>query len=190
MPRAIVGRYLRQLGSGTIYGWTPMLAKRKDMQEIDPASARVRIDALKEQIKARIENITNPARIAVAKARLETINKLSKELSELEKVTAAAEEEQRKEAETAILAQTPALKPDDIDTSKKGPVDPEIIEEERKGRILTEDKEYQSILAMKTGQEITNYLAANFGMKENPKQALEKLRFVALEKRKERVFEV
>lgn len=160
------------------------------MAEIDPASALVRIDALKQQIQARIENLRNPAKIAAAKLKIETITKLSKELAALEGDVASAEEADRKEAEEAILGVKPKLKLDDIDTSKKGETDAMVAEEERKSRILTEDKEYQSILAMKTGQDVVNYLAANYGVKESPKQAIEKLRFIALEKRKERVFEV
>lgn len=160
------------------------------MSEIDPASAKVRIDALKDQLAARIEGLQNPARIAAAKAKLEAITKLSKELTSLEATVASAEEEQKKEAEEAILGAKPTLKPDDLDTSKKGEIDAAVEEEDRKSRILAEDKEYQSILTMKTSQELVNYLAANFGLKENPKQAPEKLRFTALQKRKERVFEV
>lgn len=190
MPRAIEGRFLRQLGSGHIYGWTPMLAKRKDMAEIDPESAKVRIAALKEQLEARLAGIKDPQRLANAKARIELIAKLSKELAMLEGEVASADEAQKKEAEAAILGEKPQLKPGDIDTSKKGEIDAAVAEEERKSRILAEDKEYQSILAMKTSQEIANYLTVNFGMKESPKQAPEKLRFLALEKRKERVFEV
>jgi hypothetical protein len=190
MPTNTTERYLRQLGSGHLYAWTPTLAKRHDMQEIDPESAKVRIDALREQMNSRIANIKDPQRLANAKARIETITKLSKELSMLEGDLSAAEQVEKQEIEAEILGEKPALRHDDIDTSRKGPIDPEIIEEERKGCILTEDKEYQGILAMKTKQEVIEYLAANFGVKEEAKQPLEKLRFVALEKRKERIFEV
>jgi hypothetical protein len=183
-------RYLRQLGSGHIYGWTPTLAKRHDMQEMDPNSAKTRIDAQVEQQAARAANLKDPQRLANAKARIETITKLSEELARLEGDLDTSEKAENQEAEAAILGERPKLRPDDIETHKKGPIDPDTMEEERKGRILSGDKEYQGILAMKTKQEVIDYLAANFGVKEEAKQPLEKLRFVALEKRKERVFEV
>jgi len=191
MPKpASTGRFLRQLGSGHIYAWTPTLAKRKDMQEIDPESAQVRINAMKTTIAARLSNIKDPERLAAMQARVETVTRLSRELAKLEGDLEAVECMEKKDAEKAILGEKPTLKPGDIDTSKKGAVDPAVQEEDRKSRILAEDKEYQSILAMKTKQEVLDYLAASFGVKEEAKQPLEKLRFVALEKRKERVFEV
>jgi hypothetical protein len=183
-------RFLRQLKSGTIYHWTPILARRKDMVEIDPESAKTRIRALKGQLESRIATIKNPERLAAAKQRIETITKLSQELNMLEGDLLAAEEAEKQEAEAALLGEKPKLQPNDIDPSKKGEIDPVVAEEERKGRIMGEDKEYQSILAMRTKQEIIDYLAANFATIADPKQPLEKLRHVALEKRKERVFEV
>lgn len=160
------------------------------MQEIDPDTAKTRIDAMKEQLTARLENIKDPARLARARERIQTIARMSKELSALEGEVASAEEAEKQDALTAILGAKPKLKADDIDLSKKGPVDPEIIEEERKGKILGGDKEYQSILVMKTKQEVIDYLAANFGEKGDARQSIENLRAIALEKRKERVFEV
>jgi hypothetical protein len=188
---ANTGRFLRQLGGkGHIYAWTPTLAKRKDMIEIDAQTAEVRIASLKEQLAVRIANIKDPERLIATKARIEKIAKLAQELGMLEEDLAAVEELEKQATDAAILAEKPALKPDDIDLTKKPETNPDVIEEERKNRILSADKEYQSILAMRTKKELIDYLASNFGTIADPKQALEQLRFVALEKRKERVFEV
>jgi hypothetical protein len=190
MPEAKPDRFLRQLGSGHIYHWTPTLAKRKDMVEIDPESAMTRISALKDQVTARLARIKDPGMLTAAKEKIALINKLSQQLNTLEGELAAAEKAEKAEAEAAILGEKPKLKADDIDTSKKSEVDAAAAEDERRSRILADDKEYQSILAMTTKQQIIEYLAANFGVKGDSKQALEKLRYDALEKRKERVFEV
>jgi len=160
------------------------------MQEIDPSSAQFRINALKEQLAARIENIKDPEKLLAAKAKIETITKLSKELAALEAQTATAEEEQRKDAEALLTGKKPDLRHDDLDPSNKGQLDAALLEDDRKSRILAQDKEYQSILAMTTKAEVIDYLAAQFGIKEDARRQMEGLRFVALEKRKERVFEV
>jgi hypothetical protein len=186
MPQAERGRYLRQLGgNGTIYGWTRLLANRRDMVEIEAEVAETRFEATREQHNQRIAALKDPEIRSKAKARLENITKLAKELSILENELAAAEDTDRAEAVQAITGEPPVQF---IDQEKKI-INVEAMEEERKGKLLGENAEYQGILAMKDKADIITYLAVNFGEKADARQSLENLRYIALNKFKVRLFE-
>ena len=189
-------RFLRQLGTGHIYHWTPVLAKRKDMVEIDLQTATVRIESLKAALNARLAAAKDPAKIQEMREKMARLTSLSKELNALELEVAQSEKQAEEAAIKSISNEAPqpnTLGPDDIVPGQEGAPktdNAEVIEDEKRTRILAQDSEYQRILSMKTRQELAEYLTMNYGEKIDSKAGTERLRSVALRKREERVFEV
>lgn len=182
-----MSRYLRQVGSGHLYLWTETLAKRKDMVEEDLETVQRRIDAIKERKKLREAALQNE--LAAHGKEVSALTAASLELSALEAEEIEFQANQKKKEEYASAIDPKLLKPDDL-VKREREMTAEEIEEDRKSRILANDKEYQSVLAMRSKDAITLYLQENFGVLPDDKMKLEQLRVLALTKRAERIFEV
>ncbi len=185
MPQAEPGKFLRQVGTGRVYGWTERLAKRKDFVDIDTDVAESRMEATREQLEQRFAALKNPKRISDAKQRIETITKLAKELTIIEKDLTIAEDTERREAVQAVTGEPPVQMIDE----KKKEINTAAMEEERKGKILSGNFEYQKVLAMKDKKAILDYLLAAFGERGDARNSIENLRFITLAKLKARIFE-
>ncbi len=184
-------RYLRQLKTGRVYVWTPILAKRPDMVEVDLESAKVRIEALKARLAAR--EADRPKAAKEAKEKLQTLSAFAKELTSLENQLEDIEQAEAKATEKKLEGETAQpLKPNDIVTGKGMDRETQemLAEEERRARIMANDKEYQQILAMRKKKDITDHLAEFYGKKLDPDAyKLEELRNIALTEREKRVLE-
>lgn len=177
-------RYLRQLKTGRIYNYTPTLAKRADMTEIDLESANTRIEALKAQMA---QATVSPEQVAKRKEEAAKLTQVSGEIARLEKEAEEARAAQVEKAEAELLGEQ-APKPNDL-VKPKEHMTKEMEEEDRKSKILANDDEYNKILAMREKKEVLDYLAAGYGITEDVKKTLQVLKNIALEKRSERVFE-
>jgi hypothetical protein len=180
-------RYLRQIGSGHLYGWTETLAKRKDMVEEDLETVQRRIEAIKE--RKRLRQTSLAGELIAQGQELSALTAASLELSTLESEEIEIMSNQRKKEEYVSAIDPRLLKPDDL-VKREREMSAEEIEEDHKSRILAGDKEYQSVLAMRSKDAITLYLQENFGVLPDDKMKLEQLRVLALTKRAERIFEV
>jgi hypothetical protein len=185
MPQAEPGKFLRQVGTGRVYGWTERLAKRKDFVDIDTTIAESRMEATREQLEQRLASLKNPKRLANAKQRIETITKLAKELTIIEKDLTIAEDTERREAVQAATGEPPVQMVDE----KAKEINAAAMEEVRQGKILGENSEYQKVLAMKDKKSILDYLLSSFGERGDARNSIENLRFITLTKLKARIFE-
>ena len=177
-------RYLRQLKTGRIYIYTPKLAKRADMTEINLETANTRIQALKAQMA---EATVTPEEIAKRKQEASKLTQVSEEIARLEREAEEVRKAQVDKAEKELLGDQ-KFNPDDLVKTKE-PLTKVEEEEDRKSKILANDQEFNKVLAMREKKEVLDYLAASFGITEDPKKTLPLLKNIALEKRKERVFE-
>jgi len=182
-----MNRYLRQTKSGTIYAWTPTLAKRSDMVEIDVETAELRIEAQKSRLKARMK--ASPELLTQQKDTIQKLTAISKELTGLEEVEAVLEKAEKVRLRTEISAISDNLNPDDIIKTEK-PLTAEELKELERANKLMGDKEYQSISAMNTVEELGDYLKANYGILPPKKASVPFLKNMAQEQRERRIFEV
>lgn len=178
---AIAQRFLRQLGSGTIYHYTETLAKRGDMVPFDQDQAKIRIDAAKKNL-ADLKKLRGPEAQAIhteamLKAR-ETSDTLTKLEREIEDETAAIEADGKKGIDDS----------GDIKTKNRILTDEEI-ELERKDAIIAKDPHILNIMSMKSKKEVRAYLLAEFGEDPGEEAKYDVLKNIAIGKRTDRLFE-
>jgi hypothetical protein len=179
-------RYLRQVKSGTIYHWTPTLAKRKDMVEIDLKTAQIRIESQKASLAARLA--ARPIKAESEKQELSELSAVSKQIAELETVEEEIDKAEKAKLKADISAMSQQINPDDIIKTDRPLSEEETKELERANR-LSSDNEYQSILAMNAIEELADYLKANYGIVPPKKATVAILKNMSLEQRERRIFE-
>lgn len=179
-------RWLRQLGSGSVYHWTETLAKRRDMVEDNEETVQTRIEAEKRS-KAEREAAAASG-VDGERDALRRLQEKSAELNKLQSENEEAKNLSRKQDEVLNSQDPGALKPDDL-VKRDRVMTHQEIEEEEKSRKLGQDKEYQNILVMKTKDALISYMQEAYGIIPSEKAKLEELRVLALTKRAERMFE-
>jgi len=169
--------YLRQLKSGHIYIWTAALAARKDMLPLDPDKAETRIAALQNKIQAQRDRITaltaEGGRVRMneeaAKAK-----ELAQRLTELETESAALDQQEAKLVDESL---TPNMESSDIKPAEPQ-TEEEVLAKNRQEKIDS-DREVQDIRAMRTKNQVKEYMLREYGEELDDKMLLPQLKAFA-----------
>ena len=165
-----MARMLRQLGTGNLFIYTDILAKRKDMvEEADPAIIKVRLEASEKRLA---ELKTKPTAPVVTEEAI----KDSVRLAEVEKEIS--------DIENKRIAETKGLKLEEPAKSS------EEKEAARKQEIVDNDPEIVKIKAMTEKDDIETYVKIEYGEEIDKRQKLEALKDRAIALRTERLFEI
>lgn len=177
-------RYLRKKGSGRLYQWTPVLAKKDNLEEISYELAQKMIEASKkrhaEREAATFEPKPNeyPVILGEISERLAKVDEL---LAKLEKM------EQKRLDEMAELerAENEGELPDNL--VKKSKLEtPEMVRQDR----IDNDREVKMIREMISKKDVRNYLLEHYGEDNiHHRTGLAKLKQIAEDMRIERIFE-
>lgn len=175
-------KYLRQVGSGHIYSWTPALAKRSDMVVYDEDTATIRIEQLKRRIAEMGERKKNRGTSGVNtnKAMIDQAIELSRLESQVEQL----EDEERVTDEADALAEAKG----EIKTEGKTLTAEDIAEEERQKKIDS-DVQVRKIRAMTDKDDIEAYMLEAFGENIDRRRSTESLKEYAEDKRIDLMFE-
>lgn len=165
-------RYLRQLGSGTIYHWTPTLAVRKDMVPLTLNSANKRLAAIKKELALRKKG-SDPKQKAAKAQELKHMRGVVGELTEAEAELEEVREEEIKEIKEEAAEETHET---------------EITEESAREKRIAEDDQIKKINKM-TKEELTGYILREFGFEVEPERKVKDLKDQAIELRRERILE-
>ena len=171
-----MARWLRKAADGRILAWTPQLAKRKDMIEISPESASERLKNMKAQLDLKLA--AGKATKEDTKGEAESLRAISREIAQIEAKLGNVDV-----ADTSATHEKQEPSPD---PDKPGLSAEQQAEIDRM-KALGEDKEYQSILAMKAKPEIAEY-AKKFGLTLDMRESLEKMRYAAKKAREAELF--
>lgn len=173
-------RYLRQLGSGHIYHWTPTLAKRKDMVIYDPELAKSRIEALNQRLADEKAQQT-PEAIAEHQKAMADAQQDAHIITDLEQQLERSREIERAEIENLEKGQD--IKPEEKIMSDQD------IELERRDKILATDPHIKNIMGMTSKNQVEAYVLQEFGEDLDRRKSLGDLKNYALKKRTDRLFE-
>ena len=173
-------KYLRQLKTGTIYNYTDILAKRRDMVPYDSDQAKARIVALKNMLEHRKPTIAEGT--AVSKE-AEAIKVEAAELAGLEKQLEATEAAEEKAIEDAALP--PGSKKLNDDT----PIKPEDTAEIFTQETLSKDPKYQKACGMKSRNEVEEYMLVEFGQEIDISRPFKDLKEYAIQQTRKRILE-
>jgi len=174
-------KYLRQLKTGTIYNYTDILAKRRDMVPYDSDQAKARIAALKNMLEHR--KPTTAEGSAVSKE-AEEIKREAAELASLEKQVEASEVAEEKAIEDASLPPGSRRLDDD------SPIKPEETAENFTQETLSKDPKYQKACGMKSRNEVEEYMLVEFGQEIDISQPFKDLKEYAIQQTRKRILEV
>jgi len=176
-------RYLIKKGTGRLYLWNPVLARKDDLEEISYEKAEKMIGATKERLKrreeAKFEPKPNEYPILLQEVAQE-IAAIEKKLTKLEGM-----EQARLDEEEALRMQEEGIGLKDGDV-KKTPV---MTKEQLKREKIDNDKEIQKIRAMTNKADVEIYVLEKFGEDVDKRQTLPKLKEIAEEMRTARIFE-
>lgn len=172
------GRLLRQLGSGHIYPWTEVLAKRKDMVAYDSEVAHKRIQALKDALASqKAAKEPDSASMKQHAAELKDAQKLAKELTELEELVYG--DKDRPDG---------AVPPPEKKLQETPKDDDEAAAQER-DKVIQNDPHIIRIMGMKRKVDVAGYLLQEFGKELEGDPKLTELQNTAISLRTERLFE-
>lgn len=185
--------YLRQAGSGHIYAWTPQLARRPDMIPYDDNAAKVQVEALKKRIAklkaleaaGRLESGTVTDKVmADASLNSAALARLEGEVATLEDMHRIRSEAARKAKEAEEKGEAPPPDPTaNMTTEEK--------EAARIKGLVDNDPEIQKIRAMRSKQEVADYMAENYGEVRDPETGkFDALKDEALALREARIIEL
>ncbi len=176
-------RLLRQLGTGAIFIWTPVLAARKDMVPYDAETAKKRIEALKAAVAAgQAAKEPDSAAVKQHEAELADAQKLAKELTQLE-AEVFPEDDGAGGKEKGV---------DEI--QPKGKLENEVaseaeLEAKRRDEVVAKDPHVIRIMGMKKKSDVAAYLLQEFGEEVEGDPKLTTLQNRAVQLRTERLFE-
>ena len=160
-----MARYLRQLGTGTIYQWTPILAAKKDMVPLDAKSAEKRLSAIKRQLATR--KMPDPEGQKVIQNELEHLKGLTAELTEAEAELEKEKIVQAKDFEKTVAKDEKQALTEEEEREKRFAEDPHIIKFEKMSK-----------------NELTDYMLAEFGLDVPLDKKMKQVKAEAVELRK------
>ena len=172
-------RYLRQLKTGTIYVYTDLLAKRRDMIPYDDAQAKARIAAIKSMLEKREPNLEQGV---LQSKEAGAIKATAMELSGLEATLDAREKADEKAIEEAAL-------PDGKKLNDETPVTSEEVAEQVKQDRLDQDPKYKKATSLKSRNEVEEYMLLEFGQEIEISRPFKDLKAYAIEKTAKRILE-
>ena len=147
-------RYLRQLKTGTIYVYTDILARRRDMVPYDENEAKTRIHAIKNILASRE---SDPVEGAVMSKKAEAVKAAAMELTGLEATLEANERAEEKAIEDAGLPEKGKKLNDET------PVTSEEVAEQVKQDRLDQDPKYKKAVSLKSKNDVEEYMLLEFG---------------------------
>lgn len=171
--------YLRQLKTGTIYVFTDLLAKRRDMVPYDDAQAKARIKAIKTMLEKREPDL---AAGVIESEEAVAIKATAMELSGLESTLQAVENDEKKAIEEAAL-------PDGKKLNDETPVTSEEIVEQARQERLDKDPKYKKATGLKSRNEVEEYMLLEFGQEIEISRPFKDLKAYAVEKTVNRILE-
>ncbi|HDG97983.1 MAG TPA: hypothetical protein ENG73_07425 [Desulfobacterales bacterium] len=176
-------RYLRQLGSGHIYVYTPELAARKDMVPLEIDTAKRRIDAMKKAIEEK------KARIAALKENATLGNDMANEAKEVAAKLAELEKQMEELDKTEQrLMEGNFAEEEELTPQAKLETEDDILSAQRKQRI-DQDPQIQEIRAMTNKNQVEEYMLREYGIEINRRKTMAELKAEAEEARIQRIFE-
>lgn len=171
--------YLRQLKTGTIYVFTDLLAKRRDMVPYDDDQAKARIRAIKAMLEKREPNL---AQGEIESKEAAAIKVTAMELSGLEATLEAVENDEQKAIEEAAL-------PDGKRLNDEEPVTSEEVAEQVRQDVLDKDPKYNKATSLKSRNEVEEYMLLEFGQEIEISRPFKDLKQYAVEQTANRVLE-
>ena len=165
---------MRQLKSGTIYGYTEILAKRRDMVPYNTEQATSRIAAIKTMLANRVPT---PGEIDSSTQEAAAVKAAAMELTGLEAKLEAGEA-----AEEKAIA-------DEQDISQARLLTTEEATEKLKQDTLEADPKYQKAIALKSRNEVEQYMLLEFGQEIEISRPFKDLKDYAIEKTAKRILE-
>lgn len=171
--------YLRQLKTGTIYVFTDLLAKRRDMVPYDDAQAKARIKAIKTMLEKREPDL---AAGAIESEEAAAIKTTAMELSGLESTLEAVENDEKKAIEDATLPSGKKL-------NDEAPVTPEGVAEQVRQERLDKDPKYKKATDLKSRNDVEEYMLLEFGQEIETSRPFKDLKAYAVEKTVNRILE-
>jgi len=175
----IMPSYLRQLKTGTIYVFTDLLAKRRDMVPYDDDQAKARIRAIKAMLEKREPNL---AQGEIESKEAAAIKVTAMELSGLEATLEAVENDEQKAIEEAAL-------PDGKRLNDEEPVTSEEVAEQVRQDVLDKDPKYNKATSLKSRNEVEEYMLLEFGQEIEISRPFKDLKQYAIEQTAKRVLE-
>lgn len=172
-------RFLRQLKSGTIYAYTDILAKRRDMVPYDENAAKTRIEAIKNILEHRTPNLLEGEALSKEAA---AIKADAMELTGLEAQLEALENADQKAIDDAVLTDGKKLNDETPVTSEE--VAEQVIQER-----LDKDPKYRKVTAFKSRNEVEQYMLLEFGQEINITRPFKDLKAYAVEQTAKRILE-
>ena len=175
-----MARYLRQLKTGTIYVFTPILAKRRDMVPYDAAQAKARIGAIKTMLLKRQPDLAEGESVAAEAAQIKAE---AMELTGLEATLEATESAEEKAIEDAGLPEEGKKLNDET------PVTSEEVAEQVKQDRLNDDPKYQKAMGLRSKNDVEEYMLLEFGQEIEISRPFKDLKAYAVAQTVNRILE-
>ena len=173
-------RYLRQLKTGAIYIMTPIWAKRRDMVPYDAEQAKNRIAAIKTML---LNREPNPEEADASAEEAALVKASAMELAGLE-----AKLENVKNAEEKAIEDA-ALPDGGKAITDEQPITTEQAAEQLKQDMLNDDPKYKRAMAMKSRNEVEEYMLLEFGQEIEISRPFKDLKQYAIDQTAKRILE-
>ena len=175
-----MAKFLRQLKTGTIYVYTDILAKRRDMVPYDENAAKTRIKAIKNMLEQRKPNILQGEAQSKEAA---AIKADAMELTSLENQLEAVENAEQKAIEDSALPEGGR------DITVERPLTTEEAAAQDRQDILDKDPKYIKATGMRSRNEVEEYMLLEFGQEIEISRPFKDLKEYAVEQTVKRILE-